>query len=148
MNAPVNDVVKFAEQKRDSYKKDAGYHQAAFFISEIAAVTLLGITPILALTTDKLFPAITSSSGIIAGLSTKYKWRTSWMQCKKTSEAMDYEISLFKIEKDVDQDKEKLLIDKIREIEFNHINNWENDTLKDEPNHELKNSNEQESKGG
>ncbi len=61
---------------------------------------------------------------------------------------MDYEISLFKIEKDVDQDKEKLLIDKIREIEFNHINNWENDTLKDEPNHELKNSNEQESKEG
>jgi hypothetical protein len=135
MNAP--DVINFAEKKRDSYKKDAGYHQKAFFISEIMTVILLGSTPILIninLTGPKQdqWPAtLTSVSGIVAGLSTKYKWRKNWMQCRKTSEAIDYEIELFKVQKDADEANAKLFIDKIREIELNHIKNWEKDTDED-----------------
>jgi hypothetical protein len=135
MSTQVDDLVKFAEQKRDSYKRDATFHQRAFFISEIMAVILLGSTPILINLSqfkENQWPAtLTSVSGIVAGLSTKYKWRKSWIQCQKTSEAIDYEIELFQIQKDADEANEKLFIDKIREIEFNHIKNWEKDTDED-----------------
>lgn len=118
--------IEKAKEKEKEYKKAATLHQIAYFTSEITAVVLLLFTPILALTQKPIWAAISSSSGLIAALSTKYGWQKNWIECQETSKAIEQKITFFELQNSSQNNNKNLIdfVEGIYKVESKHMEDW------------------------
>ncbi len=127
-------AVLYAKQKLDKYRRDAICHQLAYFTSEAVALVLLIMTPIFALTKEPIWAALSSSTGLIAGLSTKYQWRENWFVCDRTAKKIEKEIIMFNLKNNKQNVTEEMLnlFKEIHDHELNHMTEWGRFISKDE----------------
>ena len=126
---PKNEALNFCQTKINNYRRDANFHRNAYFTSQIAAVFLSGITPILIIlkVPDSVRAAAPALASIAGGLST-YRWKENWIRCENTAEKMNSELMKFKIvtteyKKDETKASENFLT-KILEINDAHLKQW------------------------
>jgi hypothetical protein len=138
---PPTDSIGFCKAKIDRYKDDARLHCIAFFTSQIAAVFLSGITPILIIlqVPDSIKAAAPALASIAGGLSV-YRWKENWIRCESTSEKLQAELLKFNSveveEKDKTTATQKFLT-KILEINDAHLKQWRTENEVDPENKEL-----------
>lgn len=127
-------VVLYAKQKLDKYRQDARCHHVAYFTSDAVALILLILTPIFALTKEPLWAALSSSTGLIAGLSAKYQWRENWFICDRTAKRIEKEIMLFDLENSNSTINQGMFdfVEKVHRHELNHMTEWRGLISKDD----------------
>jgi uncharacterized protein involved in tolerance to divalent cations len=125
-----NEALIFCKTKRDNYRRDANFHRSAYFTSQIAAVFLSGITPILIIggVPEPVKAAAPALASIAGGLSI-YRWKENWIRCentaeKMTSELMKFELSTAEYKDKSEIEKPEILLTKILEINEAHLKLW------------------------
>lgn len=118
----------FCQTKINNYRRDAKFHRNAFFTSQISAIFLSGITPILIIlqVPDSVKAAAPALASIAGGLSV-YRWKENWIRCESTSEKLNNELMKFKILTIEYTDPSKateIFLAKIFEINDAHLKQW------------------------
>ncbi|MEB3189508.1 MAG: DUF4231 domain-containing protein [Snowella sp.] len=122
------DALDYGNKKIKNYRRDAIFHRNAYFTSQIAAVFLSGITPILIIwnVPEPVKAAAPALASIAGGLS-MYRWRENWIRCEITAEKMNDELIKFKLVTAEYKDEtaaSEIFVTKIGEINDAHLRKW------------------------
>jgi hypothetical protein len=127
---PQTEPISFCQTKINDYKRDARFHCIAFFTSQIAAVFLSGITPILIIlqVPDSVKAAAPALASIAGGLSV-YRWKENWIRCESTSEKLQAELLKFNSVQYAEENEKttetQKFLTKILEINDAHLKQWQ-----------------------
>ena len=126
-----NIALRYYQQKHNALINDSRVHQSFYYISQIAAVVLSGIAPILIIKNapKDVQAAAPALASIAAGLS-MYKWKENWIRCKVAAENMESEMMKYQLHASeysvdsIESSPSLILVTRLIDINDAHLRSW------------------------